>query len=353
MLFIDGSYGEGGGQVLRTALALSAILQKPFKMINLRAKRPKPGLQPQHLACVRAIKEITSAETKGDELHSEELIFTPKKKPPRGFYTFDIGTAGATTLLFQTLLYPLALSEGGEVLLKGGTHVPFSPPYHYLEYVYLPIISLFGFKVSLFLEKAGFYPKGGGIIRARIEKAQNFHLPFFEKGFIPEKIYLISLISEDLPSHILERQAKAAIELLSQRGLSCEKLCEVLYEKVKSISPGTMLFIYATSQNKRVGFTALGKKGLPAEKVGKNSAEEFLNFLKSSAQLEEYMGDQILLPASLVLEYKEKGYFTFEVSKITGHLLTQAFLIPQFLPKVKIRVLGNLGEKGEVILERA
>lgn len=348
MLLIDGSYGEGGGQLLRTALSLSAILQIPFKIINIRAKRPKPGLQPQHLACVMALKELTSAETKGDELHSQELIFIPKKKPEKRPYHFDIGTAGSTSLLFQTLFYPLALSKGGDLTLIGGTHVPYSPPFHYLQYVYLPLVSLFGFKAKLYLEKAGFYPKGGGRIKAQIESASNFSLPLFERGFNPEKIFIISLISEDLPSHILERQAKSAYKLLSEEGFSCE----ILYERVKSVSSGTMLFIYALDQNKCAGFTSLGKKGLPAEEVGKRCAKELLSFLKSKAQFEEHLGDQLLLPVSLVLEYMRRGSFFYEVSKITGHLITQAFLIPQFLPKIKIRVSGNLGEKGEVYLER-
>lgn len=348
MLIIDGSYGEGGGQLLRTALSLSALLHKPFKITNIRAKRPKAGLQPQHLACVKALKELTSAETKGDELFSQELIFIPKKKPKRGHYGFDIGTAGSTSLLFQTLLFPLAFSEGGDLTLTGGTHVPFSPSFHYLKEIYLPMISLFGFEAEIYLERAGFYPKGGGKIKARIKKTSNFFLPHFERGFNPEKTFIISLISEDLSSHILERQAKSALELLSEEGLSCE----IIHEKVRSISPGTMLFICALDGNKRAGFTSLGKRGLPAEEVGKRGAREFLSFLKSNAQFEEHLGDQLLLPLSLVLEYRGQGFISFEVSKITQHLLTQAFLIPQFLPKIKIRISGNLEEKGEVYLER-
>lgn len=348
MLIIDGSLGEGGGQILRTSLSLSVILKKPIKIINIRARRPKPGLQPQHLACVRACKALSSAETKGDELHSLELTFIPKREPAQGTYFFDIGTAGATTLLFQTLLYPLALSEGGEVILSGGTHVPYAPPYHYLTQVFLPVISLFGFKATLKLEKAGFYPKGGGKIRAKIEKVNSFSIPHFEKGFKPEKISIISLISKDLPSHILERQAKASQEVLQARGL----LAEVSLEKVESASPGTMLFIVALSQNKRAGFSSLGKKGVPAEEVGKRAAYSLLSFLETQAQFEEHLGDQLLLPASLALHYKGKGFFSYEVSKVTKHLLTQALLIPLFLPTIKIKVIGEENQKGEVILER-
>jgi len=345
---IDGSYGEGGGQLLRTALSLSVILQRPFQIFNLRAKRPKPGLRPQHLACVKACKVLSLAETKGDELNSQELTFIPQRRPPRGHYTFDIGTAGATSLLFQTLLFPLALSEGGELTLIGGTHVPMAPPYHYLELVYLPMISLFGFRVRLSLKKVGFYPKGGGEIRAHLERVEFWNLPQFERGFNPERLFLLSLISEDLPQPILERQLKGAQEVLATRGLQAEDLLE----KVKSASPGTMLFLYAEDKNKRAGFTSLGKKGLPAEEVGKRAAFSFLEFLQSQAQFEEHLGDQLLLPASLALLKVHEKAFSFEVSKITKHLLTQAFVISQFLPKIKIKILGEENQKGEVILER-
>jgi RNA 3'-terminal phosphate cyclase len=156
MLEIDGSYGEGGGQILRSSLILSLLTGKPFKLINIRVKRKKPGLMPQHLACVKACKELSQAKTTGDSLGSTTLVFEPRTEPKPGRYFFDIGTAGATTLVFQTIFLPLSLAKGAEVVLKGGTHVPYSPTYHYLEYVYEPMLASFGFKAELKLERAAF-----------------------------------------------------------------------------------------------------------------------------------------------------------------------------------------------------
>lgn len=349
-LEIDGSYGEGGGQVLRTVLSLSAILLKPIKLYNIRAKRPKPGLQPQHLACLRACRELTSAITMGEELHSQEIIFSPQRRPKRDTYFFNIGTAGATSLLFQTLLYPLAFSEGGTLILQGGTHIPHSPTFHYLERVFQPVLTAFGYKFSLSLEKAGFYPKGGGKIRASIDKTSLFKLPKFTPGFYVEKVEVISLCSDDLPTHIIERQAQAAYETLSKTNIQVQ----ISKIKLPSSSPGTMVFVYGKDGEKHAGFTALGKKGVPAEKVGKEAASAFLEFLQSNAQVDPYLGDQLVLPLALiVLHNNNEKFFTYTVSKITNHLLTQAWLIPQFLDKIKIQIFGKIHEKGEVVIERA
>ncbi|MFN4132120.1 MAG: RNA 3'-terminal phosphate cyclase [Caldimicrobium sp.] len=348
LLHIDGSFGEGGGQILRTALSLSIIFLKPIKIINIRAKRPKPGLQPQHLACVKACREISSAETKGEELFSQELLFIPKSYPQRGTFYFDIGTAGSTSLLFQTLFYPLAFSQGATLILKGGTHVPHAPTFHYLEKVYLPVIASFGFKCSIYLEKIGFYPKGGGKIKAIIEKSTSLHLPHFTPAFRLEKAKILSLSSDDLPAHIVERQAKASMQIL--REAQIEAIVETL--RLPSDSPGTILFLYGIDQEKRAGFTAFGKKGIPAEKIGEEATKEFLHFLSTNTQFDPYLGDQLLLPSTLVLLKSGEKYFTYTVSKITQHLLTQAWLIPQFLDNIKIKVEGEIGNKGEVALER-
>jgi len=348
VLVLDGSYGEGGGQLLRSALSLSLILKLPFKMIKIRAGRPKPGLQPQHYCCVEACKKLSQARVEGDYLYSQELFFSPEHSPENKVYTFDIGTAGSTTLLFQTLFYPLALSQGGTLVLKGGTHVPYSPPYHYIERVYLPVVENFGFQGTITLERAGFYPKGGGEIIAHIKATRKLKIPQFPEKFFPQRIHILSLISEDLPSHILERQAKAAQAILKAEGYEGE----IFLEKVKASSPGTMLLVYGEGGPLRAGFSILGRKGVPAEEVGKRAAQEFLHFLKTQAQVEEHLGDQLLLPASLSLLSSEEKTFSYTVSKLTRHLLTQAWLIPQFLKEISIKVEGKEGEKGGVILER-
>jgi RNA 3'-phosphate cyclase len=349
MIVIDGSYGEGGGQILRTALSLSIIFKKPFKLINIRAGRPKPGLQPQHLTCVKAAAELSKAEIKGAELNSKELIFIPKETPIKTTYVFDIKTAGSTGLLFQTLLYPLAFSEGGTLILKGGTHVPFSPCYHYIKHVFLPVVKNFGLKAEIFMEKAGFYPKGGGIIKAEVFPWKNFLFPQFEKGFSPKKVFIFSIVSDKLPRHILERQANSAFTLLSQHGFQAETQLEI----VKTESPGTAVFIYSIDKDevKRVGFTELGRKGYPAEEVGRSAVYKFLKFLNTEAQVEEHLGDQLLIPLSLLLLNSDKKAFSYTVSKVSKHLLTQAWLIPQFIPQINVTI-KEIKEKGEVKVER-
>lgn len=226
--------------------------------------------------------------------------------------------------------------------------MPYSPPYHYIEKVYLPVIENFGFKGSITLERACFYPKGGGEIIAHIKATRKLIIPQFPKKFLPQRIHILSLISEDLPSHILERQAKAAQAILKAEGYEGE----ILLEKVKASSPGTMLLVYGEGGPLRAGFSSLGKKGVPAEEVGKRAAQEFLRFLKTQAQVEEHLGDQLLLPASLSLLSSEEKTFSYTVSKLTRHLLTQAWLIPQFLKEISIKLEGKEGEKGGVILER-
>ncbi len=344
MINIDGSYGEGGGQLLRTALSLSVILQKPFRIFKIRANRPKPGLQHQHLTCVKALAEISGAYVEGAKLHSQEIKFFPKKIKKKTKYIFDIKTAGSTSLLFQTLLYPLALSHDAEVILKGGTHVPYSPPFHYLKYVFSEVIKHFGLEVDLEIIIPGFYPKGGGEIKAKIKKWERFSIPIFSEGFSPDKVFLISLITKGLPEHILKRQADSANKILKKYKI----FPEIKLEKVKSVSEGTMCFVWAEDKLKRAGFTTLGKKGLSAEKVGETTALEFLEFLNTNTQVEEHLGDQLLIPISIAIINSKENHFNYTVSKITKHLITQVWVIKQFIPEIEIKVIGEIGKKGKV-----
>jgi len=168
MLKIDGSYGEGGGQILRTALSLSCLLREPIEIFNIRKGRKVPGLQPQHLTCVKAAKRVSDADTEGDKVGSINLIFSPKEVKG-GYYLFDIGTAGSTSLVLQTLFLPLSLAPNpSKVEITGGTHVPWSPPFHYLNYIVIPILERMGLKIRLWIEKWGWYPIGGGIVHVRI-----------------------------------------------------------------------------------------------------------------------------------------------------------------------------------------
>ena len=177
MIHIDGSQGEGGGQILRTALSLSALLGLPVTIENIRANRPKAGLRPQHLTAVKALKEICGAEVEGMAVDSRRIAFRPGRVRP-GNYFFDVGTAGSVTLILQALLLPLALAPGpSRIKLRGGTHVPWSPPYHYLAEVFLPTLALMGIQTAVRLGKWGWYPKGGGEAGNGYPSRRNAHTP--------------------------------------------------------------------------------------------------------------------------------------------------------------------------------
>ncbi len=363
MIEIDGSYGEGGGQILRSSLTLSLLTGKPFKLVNIRVKRKKPGLMPQHLACVKACKELSQAKTSGDSLGSTTLVFEPKAEPKAGSYFFDVGTAGATTLVFQTIFLPLSLAKGAEVILKGGTHVPYSPTYHYLEYVYEPMLAHFGFKAELKLERAGFYPVGEGMIKAKISPVRELSCPLFceeaqdngSKDFSLQKVLIISMISKDLPRHILERQAKSALEYLRSfiKITWPDALWEVKQEVVESSSPGTMTFVLLQGGSLRAGFSSLGAKGVPAEEVGKSSAKLAYEFLRKGAQVDPHLADQLVLPLAYLVYLGKANSTSYTTQSITMHLITQAWLIPQFLEGLRISVNSLDDGKGVVRIERS
>ena len=165
---LDGSAGEGGGQILRAALSLSLCTGRPFRISKIRAGRKPPGIRPQHLACVRGAEAISGASSEGAAVGASELLFRPAPVKPGG-YLLEVGTAGSAPLLLQCLFYPLALAGGGALTLRGGTHLPHSPSYHYLAGVWLPMVQAYGFSAELRLVQAGFYPQGGGEIGARVQ----------------------------------------------------------------------------------------------------------------------------------------------------------------------------------------
>jgi RNA 3'-phosphate cyclase len=218
---IDGSYGEAGGQILRTALALSCLLGKPFRIFNIRKGRSKQGLMPQHLACVRALATISGASVRGDAVSSTELIFVPGKTKP-GDYEFDIGTAGSTSLLLQAILPALAFAGKRSALtLKGGTHVPFSPPFHYISEVFIPTLRTIGINADTSVKSYGFYPKGGGEIKVKVfPPGQVRPVNLTYRGDI-NRIKGISGVV-NLPTGIAERQRNACLEALSPHGIHAE-----------------------------------------------------------------------------------------------------------------------------------
>ncbi len=340
MLVLDGSYGEGGGQILRTALTLSLLTGQAFHLKNIRARRSSPGLRPQHLACVKGAARLGEAKVEGAEKGSQELIFRPRKLRP-GAYTLDIGTAGATSLLFQTLYLPLAFSGGGRLILRGGTHVPASPCFHYLQEVFWPVVRAMGLAGKLFLRRYGFYPRGGGEIGAEIQAWQGLHGLKLDAPFRPEKVRIISIVTKDLPGHIRQRQALRAEKLLREAGISLE----IHLETVRSASPGTVLGVWGACGPQRAGYFALGARGKPAERVAEEAVKPYLELMEIQASVDEHLADQILLPAAL-----SRGETRFRPRQITRHLLTNAWIIQQFLPEVRLEISGQEGEPGEVVV---
>jgi RNA 3'-terminal phosphate cyclase (ATP) len=328
MIIIDGSYGEGGGQILRSSLALSMITGQAIDIRNIRTGRPKPGLRPQHLTCVKAAASVCRAQLEGAELNSQRLIFIPGRVRP-GHYSFAIGTAGSVMLVFQTVLLPLALSKNAsEVTFEGGTHVPWSPCFHYIDLVFRPAVSAMGLSFEMKLEKWGYYPKGGGIVRTRILPSKGFSA--FKPAFQREEKVRVKAISATarLPYHVRKRQSAQAKFVLEGR----EVKVEIEEMEGSATCPGSLLFCWISGQGRYGGFTGLGAKGKPAEKVADEAVSGLLAFLYSSAACDKYLSDQMLLPA--VLAGEESHWST---NSISNHLHTNVWVTECFgLGKVEL-----------------
>lgn len=346
MIVINGSYGEGGGQVLRTSLTLSALLGEPMRIESIRARRRKPGLQAQHLTGVWAIAQICDAELEGADLGSLTLTFKPRSSPRDGEYSFDVaqarkgGSAGATSLVFQTLLLPLAFAPGqSRLTLCGGTHVAWSPPFHYLRHVYLPTLARMGLEVRAEIKRWGWYPIGGGEVTATINgrgDSELSGLDLVERGEL-KRVWGISATS-NLPSHIGQRQKKRAEEYLRKRGFAPR------IEIVDAPSPGrgTVAFLAAEYEHAVAGFSSPGRRGKPAEKVAEEACCEFMAYHSSGACLDKHLADQLILPLALV-----SGSSAFTTCEITPHLLTNVWVVEQFLD-VRFEIEGEEGQKGGV-----
>ncbi|MEK6690753.1 MAG: RNA 3'-terminal phosphate cyclase [Nitrospirota bacterium] len=340
MLRIDGSYGEGGGQILRTALSLSCLLRRPIEIFNIRKGRKVPGLQPQHLTSVKAVKEISDAQVEGDRIGSLNLIFSPKEVRG-GDYFFDIGTAGSTSLVLQAIMLPLSLTaEKSRIEIIGGTHVPWSPPFHYLDTIFIPILERIGLKIRLWIDKYGWYPKGGGRAGAEIDPVKGIStLDIRERGKLV-RVRGISAVS-NLPLSIAERQKAEGLRILKESNL----YAEIELIDAPSIGRGTFFFINAEYENLTAGFSSLGERRKRAEDVAKEACEEFLAFHRSENALDPRLADQIVPYLSLA-----KGESSFTTSRITQHLITNIWLIKKFL-SINIEIERQEGEDGKVIVK--
>jgi RNA 3'-terminal phosphate cyclase (ATP) len=347
VLYIDGAHGEGGGQIVRTALALSAITGRSVRIEHIRARREKPGLRAQHCTAVAALGEVCDAKVMGAEIGSRTLTFEPGVLPRPGAYRWEVGTAGSVTLVLQAVLWPLALAGGrSEVVLVGGTHVQWSPPLDYVQQVYLAILNGLAERppvAELVVERWGWYPRGGGAIRAIIPGSVSLNpLALTERG----SLCGVSVLSaaSNLPDHIRQRQADRADFLLRKRGIKAR----VEVAAPPSPGPGTVVFVLAEYKGVQAGFTGYGRLHKPAERVAEEACTAYFRYHKRQKPVDAHLADQLLLPLAAAHYSPSPRHSVYAVESITGHLITQAWLIPQFLDRVRIVIEGNEGEPGLV-----
>lgn len=320
MITLDGSQGEGGGQILRSALALSVCTGAPLHLVNIRAKRQKPGLMRQHLTAVQAAAAICGGRVEGAAVGAREIRFRPGKVRA-GDYAFAIGTAGSTTLVFQTVLPPLMMAAGrSTVLLEGGTHNPMAPPFEFIEQAFLPLIARMGVKVAATLERHGFYPAGGGRWRAVIEPASRLQpLVINERGAILE--HSAEAVCGGIAGDVAQRELDTVAGLLNW-----EAGCLRQRSLPPGMGPGNYLRLTVRSQHIGEVFMEVGERGVSAENVASRAARRVRRYLASETAVAEHLADQLLLPLALV------GSGEFTTLAPTPHTMTNIEVIQRFLP---------------------
>ena len=321
MITIDGSYGEGGGQILRTSLALSLITGKPLLIEKIPAGRKNPGLLRQHLTSVQAAAKVGQAETTGASLGSTQLTFTPGKITS-GEYHFAIGTAGSTTLVLQTVLPALMIANGETRLtLEGGTHNPFAPPFDFLESAFLPLLKRMGVRVDVDLINYGFYPAGGGKIEITVyppATGQLSRLDLPERGEIRERRARVVLCN--LPRNIADRELN-----IVQKKLSWPKKWHKVETPTNCIAPGNFVSLEIECDHVTEVFTGFGERTVAAEAVADQAALAARKYLASEAAVGEYLADQLLLPMAIA------GGGSFTTLPPSRHTTTNIEIIKKFL----------------------
>lgn len=329
MIEIDGSIGEGGGQIVRSALALSIITGKPFQIHHVRANRQKPGLLNQHLTAVNAAKKISSAQTSGVQLGSSAFTFTPGALIP-GDYWFDIGTAGSTMLVFQTILPPLMLAaEPSSISLEGGTHNPMAPPFEFIKHTFLPLLKRMGVTVRAGLSTYGFYPQGGGCLTFKIEPAKKLaplHLQDKGKVKAVNAQALVVKLPPDIGNRELRLLEKELVQLNNKQVIAVSE----------GRSPGNVVTVEVETDALTETITSIGERGIRAEEVAHRAAKEANQYLASAAAVGEHLADQLLIPMALA------GEGSFKTSVLSAHTVTNISIIQKFLDiKIETHSIGR------------
>ena len=318
MLVLDGSQGEGGGQILRSALGLSLLTGTPFRIDNIRAGRPRPGLMRQHLTAVEAAAAVGGGEVSGAAVGARSLFFRPGR-PRGGDYHFSVGTAGSTTLVLQTVLPALITAPGpSTILLEGGTHNPSSPPFEFLARSFLPLLARMGPRVEAALERPGFYPAGGGRLRVTIAPCARLQPMVLEERGVIVGRRARALVS-NLPRTIAEREVDRLTTALGwdARAFSIER--------VDSAGPGNVVLVEVESENVTEVFVGFGEKHLQAELVADRAAGEAMEYLAAGVPVGPHLADQLILPLALA------GGGSFRTIAPTNHTRTQLAVVQRFL----------------------
>jgi RNA 3'-phosphate cyclase len=318
---VDGSYGEGGGQILRVASAFSVIFRRPIHVKNIRAGRKNPGLRPQHLSALKILASLTSAKLEGAYVGSTEIYFQPSDFGTQRI-EWDLGTAGSITLVLQTLIPAVSISgKYLELSITGGTDVPWSPTSDYFDIVVRKAFESIGIKFEMSILRRGYYPKGGGKVNARIFPSSGLK-PLFVGGE-PEysDVRIISRCGS-LPKEVAERQANSALSILTENKLN---VSEVIVSQEVSFSPGTSILVYCCSGGCYVGSDSIGERGVRAEVIGSKAAKRFLDKFTSNSNIDQNLSDMLSPILSLA-----DGISQFYVSEITNHLKTSVYVAKLF-----------------------
>jgi len=344
LIEIAGDYLEGGGQIVRTVVALSALLTKSVEITEIRKGRPKPGLKMQHIAAINCAKELCNAEVIGNKLHSEELIFKPKEKVKPSKFSVNISTAGSISLVLQTIMLPSLLIDL-KLRIIGGTNVAWSPPIEFYQRLLFPFLKRMGARFGAKVSKRGYFPKGNGSVNFSSSKAKLPLKPIRLDNFLGAEEVAIFSHSSDLPKEVSLNQASAAKKLILEKfpDVAFPKTIE-FKEQSNTIGSGITL-IALDSEGNALSGSSLGRKGKPAAVVGKEAAEKLLSEISAGKAVDYHAADQLVPFMALA-----KGQSTIHCSKLTKHCLTNIAVCEKLLG-VKFEVKGVLEKPAEISVE--